>query len=127
MTTYQYADGFDNPGALANVVVQPKSYGVSAADEVTGLTGVVHDEGTDGFRWIYTSIFGVDLATLFGQLGIAIAGAKSNRLTVNTLKDPLNSIWQNYNAIVIRPVIENRGRYALYRNVIFQFTDADEI
>lgn len=124
---YQVADGWNNAAALANLTVQPKSYGIQWSDSITGLTGDESDDGTAFFEWIYTSIFGYDLATVFAALGVALTGPRSNHVTARTLQDPLNEVWANYNCIVIRPEIENRGRYALYRNIVFKFTDADEL
>lgn len=125
MTSYQVADEHDNAGALANVSMQPKSDGVFYAAEVTGLTGIAHDEGTAWFEWRYSSIEKANLATVLSELGVPV-GTKSNQVTVKTRKDPLNDTFQNYNATVLHPDLDGKTGWRL-RNVVIKFTDAVEI
>jgi hypothetical protein len=126
MSSYQVIDGYDNAGTLAAVSTQPKSQGVFYADEVTGLDGSAHDEGTAFFEWVYTFIPRADLAAVLTELGVPV-GTKSNQVTAKTMKNMPNETWQDYNAVVLHPNLDGKHKKGFYRNVVIKFTDAEEI
>jgi hypothetical protein len=96
--TYQYADGYDNAGSLADFTPQPKSTGLFRAYRRVPVTRRVKADGDLRCTLTWTVLDYDEYETILTQCGVTIDNP-SNEGTWRLRTG--ESSWANYNGILV--------------------------
>lgn len=130
MTTYQYAQGHNQSGSLADVDPQPRSDGIEWAAE-THAFGASYDDGTALFYWVFSAIEHADMVALLTTLGFTLSADAQDKTVECTAQTNLGGgeagTFDIVNALCHRPDLRGKDAGRYYRNVAVKFTDVEAI
>lgn len=121
---YQYADGYDNAGGLADIAVPfGQSTPITPGVLRENGNGVVIEDGKASQQWIWSFITYDDHDTLLTQLGMT--STRSKQATIRTRQNE-DGAFANYNAILTKRE-GTRSQVGGYSNFVIDVTGIEAI
>lgn len=124
--TYQIADGFDQTGSLADVLVQPRCEGIIYPDRIVALDDTEYDDGYGLTKWEYSMLTSDQFNALLAQFGLS-STVLTNDVTISTRID--DRTFANYNGKIVLPINgkERKYRRGFWRDVTFRIKQLEAI
>ena len=117
MSTYQYAQDYNQTGSLADIDPQPATRGVEPGRFTGAGDGHVYEDGYPSITFVWKTLTSAQLEALFAQFGF-VGTVRSVECTIRAKRNH-DREFSDWNGIADYPQIPRSGAYrdGFWRNV----------